>query len=450
MDILDNLIYATMASPMLPVIRQGYPADPRAVSDYIPPFTTSGAEFDPINVGSAYAPVFSYSVAQKMDYCAYEDAAAIETAILRHWYDVNDQVNYDSNGVTPFGTVPVPAIDRYASFELSSNYHLIFAYLIENTRLFQIMERMIERYLTDEEFGIAEDNRAFNWIQNTERLFFKNDTLRSSNIRSLIRPSADATRRNAYWRMFGMDLAFGDINSPSNGQLSYIKAKTSNQQFVPLFEKYLSEIWQSYINANNTSGINTSDPNVVVDLATQLRELLIARRGDVNNAFYANQNLSREEYASVLMASWFMFVIADDSPIVQFLNCQSSTIGERLIKIGNKVGIPAHTKSQALFEMAGAAANVLRIIEQGGVFDEPVRMQRLLRSLVQPTTSITTLPANDDMNFMSDLLTVINNWEKATGHKIKLSDTGYVASVRVQQNGQSAQRAAQPAQPAMN
>jgi hypothetical protein len=450
MDILDNLIYATMASAMQPVVTQGYPANPRVISDYISPFTTG---FKPINVGSTIAPVFSYSVAQKMDYCAYEDAAAVETAILRHWYDVNSQVNYDSNGVTPFGTAP-GANERYASFELSSNYHLIFAYLIENTRLLQIMERMIEKYLTDEELGIAEDSRAFNWIQNTERLFFKNDTLRSSNIRSLIRPSADATRRNAYWRMFGMDLAFGDINSSSNGQLPYIKAKTSNQQFVPLFEKYLSEIWQSYINANNSSGINTSDINVVVDLATQLRELLIARRGDVDNTNYANQNLSREEYASVLMTSWFMFVIADDSPVVQFLNCQSSTIGERLIKIGYKVGIPAHTKSQALFEMAGAAANVLRTIEQGEIFNNPARMSTILRSLVpQVPPPIVPPPATENMNLMSDLLTVINNWEKATGHKIKLSDTGYVASVRVQQNGQSVQRTiqpAQPVQPAMN
>jgi hypothetical protein len=440
MDILDNLLYATVASALQPAPVQGYPANPRIISDYIPAFP-GGALFNPINVGSAAAPVFTYSVAQKMTYCAYDDPASVESAILRHWYDINAQVNYDSNGVRPFGSVPTGM--RYASFEQSSTYHLIFAYLIENTRIFQIFERMIEKYLMDEEFGIAENNLAFNWIQNTERLFFKNDTLRSTNIRSLIRPSADATRRNAYWRMFGMDLAFGDINSPSNGQLAYVKAKTSNQQFVALFEKYLSEIWQSYINANNSSGINTSDINVVVDLATQLRELLIARRGDVANAVYANQNLSREEYASVLMATWFTFIIVDDSPVVQFLNCQSSTVGERLIKIGNKVGIPAHTKSQSLFEMAGAASNILRTIEEGGVFDNPTRMPTLLRSLVPPVPLIAT----PDMNLMSDLLTVINNWEKATGHKIKLTD-GYTAAVRVQSSG--AATAARSTLPAMN
>lgn len=441
MDILDNLVYATLASALQPVTAQGYPAKPRIISDYIAPFA-SGGLFKPLNVGSAAAPVFTYSMAQKMSYCAYEDPASIESAILRHWYDVNAQVNYDSNGVTNFGSF-AGLNDRYASFEHSSTYHLIFAYLIENTRIFQIFERMIEKYVTDEEFGIAENSLSFNWIHNTERLFFKNDTLRSTNIRSLIRPSADATRRNAYWRMFGMDLAFGDINA-SSGQLPYVKAKTSNQQFVLLFEKYLSEIWQSYINANNSSGINTSDINVVVDMATQLRELLIARRGDVTNTVYANQNLSREEFSSVLMATWFTFVIADDSPIVQFLNCQSSTVGERLIKIGNKVGIPAHTKSQSLFEMAGAAANILRTIEQGGVFDNPARMPTLLKSLVPPVPPVAT----DDMNLMSDFLTVINNWEKATGHKIKLSDTGYAASVRVQPS--VAPATARPAQPAMN
>ncbi len=442
MDIIDNLMYASFGSALQPVVAQGIPANPRIISEYIPFFAVPAP---PANVGSAAAPVFTYGTGDKINFCAYEDPGAMESAILRHWYDINAQVNYDSNGLTNFGTALPAGIDRYASFELRSTYHMIFAYLVENTRVLQIFERLIDKYLNDEEFGIADDGRAFNWIQNSERLFFKNDTLRSTNIRSLIRPSSDATRRNAYWRLFGMDLAFGDINSPSSGQLPYVKSKTSNQLFVALFEKYLSEIWQSFINANNTSGINTADINIVVDLAVQLRELLIARRGNVGGTVYANLNLSREEFSSVLMTSWFTFIISFDTPVVQFLNCQSSTIGERLIKIGNKVGIPAHTKCQSLFEMAGAASNVLSVIEQGGVFDNPALMPVLLRSLVPPTP----LVATPNMNFMSDLLTVINHWEKATGHRIKIAEAPNVtAAVRVQSNGTV--KAPQPAMNRMN
>ncbi len=421
MDIIDNLLYATFASPLQPNLAAGYPAANRIISDYISKFDLLE---DPLNVGTPGDPVFSYLLPTKLNFCSYQDPDVIEATILRHWHDINTKVNYDASGTHAQGlSIPI----NYSSFEKSSTYHLIFAYLVENTRILQIFERMIERYLQDEELGIAEDPIAFNWIQNAERLFFKNDTLRSANIRSLIRPNSDATRRNAYWRMFGMDLAFGDINSSVNGQLQYVKAKTSNQQFIALFEKYLSEIWQSYINANNSSGVNTSDINIVVDLATQLRELLIARRGNVGTASYANLNLSREEFSSVLMTSWFTFIISFDSAVVQFLNCQSSTIGERLIKIGNKVGIPAHNKCQSLFEMAGAASYILRTIEEGGVFDSPSTMPDILKSLIPGGTG-----TDKNKNFMSDFLTVINNWEKATGHFLKTAGTNITGSVRVQ------------------
>ena len=433
MDIIDNIVYASFASALQPLTTQSYTAaDPRIRSKFISPFPPNPATFVPDNVGTATEPVFTYQVDEKMIYSANEDPEIIEDAILRHWYDVNARVSYDSSGVKTLGVTLAAGDSRYSKFEKSSTYHLIFAYLVENTRILQIFERMIERYLHDEDFGIADHTLAFNWIQNSERLFFKNDSLRSSNVRSLIRPSADATRRNAYWRMFGMDLAFGDINSTS-GQLPYTKARTSNQQFIPVFEKYLSEIWQSFINANNSSGVNTADINIVIDLATQLRELLVARRGNVGSSSYANLNLSREEFSSVLMTSWFTFIVSDDTPVVQFLKCQSSTIGERLIKIGNKVGIPAHNKCQTLFEMAGAAANILRVIEEGGVFDDPARMPDIFRSLIPPGGT------DEDKNFMSDFLTVINNWEKATGHKIKNTEANIIAKVKVQQNGTKVQ-----------
>jgi len=425
MDIIDNLIYATFNSPLIGPVNIN--------SDYINMLPPPVA---PTNVGLPGDPVFVYNGADKMNYCSFQDPDVVETSIIRHWYDVNSQVNYDAGGVVLPGGAP--SGDRYSTFEQSSTYHLMFAYLTENTRMLQILERLIEKYLYDEEFGIADNPVAFNWIQNTERLFFKNSNQRSANIRSLIRPSADASRRNAYWRMFGMDLAFGDINSDSNSTIPYIKARSSNQQFVPLFEKYLAEIWQAYINARNTSGANSADINILTDLATDLQELLWARRGNIGTNTYSNLNLSREEYSSVLMTSWFMFVIADDSPVVQFLNCQSSTIGERLHKIGVKVGIPAHSKSQSLFEMASAASNILRRVEEGGILDDQGRMTDILTSLdpLNPGT-------DDNVNFMTDLLTIINNWEKATGHKIKNPEANITGTVRVQQNGVKVQ-------PAMN
>ena len=349
-----------------------------------------------------------------MALCSLPDVAVVEKAISRHWFDIRDRVYYTSGGVFSDANA-IANNEIYTSFSEGSTYHLIYAYLIENTRIIQIFEKMLDLYMQDETLGIADDDESFRWIINTEQLFYKIDLPRATNIRSLIRPSNDASRRNAYWRMFGMDLAFGDSTS-GPAQLSYHKAITSNQQFIVLFEKFLTEIWQGYINASNTSGPNTTDTNIIVDLATEIQEMLIARRGlsARSTTVYHDQNLSREEFSSVLICSWLTFVISYDSPMVQFLNCQSSSIGERLLKIGAKVGIKAHSKCQTLFEMAGAASSVLTTIELGGVFDDEVSAQELLRSLLSSGSSDFEIVA-----LMTDLLTLINNWEKATGHRIK-------------------------------
>ena len=424
MDALDNVVFATLQSPLQ--------TGAAITSDYIPGAFGTFLPLDSTPAGIS-TQVFTFSGADKQTYCSYQDYSIIISGILRHWYDINGNgralspaQNFQYVWPSPPGLV--------SDFTNSSTYHLFYSYLLENTRLLQIFERVIEKYVHDEDFGIAPQN-VYQWILNSEKIFFKDSSSRSSNIRSLLRISYDANRRNAYYRMFGVDLAFGDINSQSGGAFTYHKATTANQQFIPLFERYLSEIWQGYINARNTSGPNTSDVNNLVELAIQLQELLAARRGGRPGGglnAYSSTNLSMEEFASVFLATWFTFIISDNTPVVQFLNCQSSTIGERLIKIGAKVGIPAHTKCQALFEMAGPASNILNLLEAGGYLNTNASVQTMLSSL-NPGNAI-----SQDSDYMNYFLLVINNWEKATGHKIKNVEANVTASMRVQQNGNSA------------
>ncbi|WP_276370831.1 hypothetical protein [Chryseolinea sp. H1M3-3] len=408
MDILDNVIFAAY--------NRSLTGNRPIQSDYV---AVPSAPTAVLTNPTSPAPIWTYQVFDKLNFCTVEDPAFIETAIIRHWYDVDAQDIYEFPVASP--------TDQYSSFVDSSTYHLMYAYLLENTRILQIFERVIERYMNDEELGISNGLSTYNWIHNSERLFFKSDTSKVSNLRSLIRPSADASRRNAYQRMFGMDLAFGDAASQSDS-LAYVRSKSSNQQFIVLFERYLSEIWQGYINARNTSGANTSDTNILVEYAQQLQEMMAARRGDTANNTYAHLNLSREEYSSVLMTSWFSFIISYDSPVVNYLSCQSSTIGERLIKIGNKVGIQAHRKCQSLFEMAGSAATILLAIETTGLLDDSAWVGRMLSSLNPPVPT----PLSIEGNFMNAFLTVINNWEKATGHKIKNPEANVMGTVKVQ------------------
>ena len=119
----------------------------------------------PDNVGSALDPVYSYDLNDKMNFCAFRDPDIFEDSVRRHWYDIDHRSNYDSDGIQPFAlAAPNPGQNRYSRFANSSTYHLIYAYLTENTRMLQIFERMIEKYLNDEELGIADDPLAFNWI----------------------------------------------------------------------------------------------------------------------------------------------------------------------------------------------------------------------------------------------------------------------------------------------
>jgi hypothetical protein len=425
MDAIDNIVFATLLSPLQPQVNLG-PTLP-ILSNFIANDQFGGFAPGVVTPSGYFNPVFSFSTDNKQVFCSYSDYSVIETAILRHWYDVNgnglgagaQNFQYNWPGIT----------EPVSDFTFSSNYHLIYSYLVENSRILQIFERVIDKYLHNEELGIAPPD-VYQWFLNSERLFFGEGSTRSTNIRSLLRINYDSNRRNAYYRLFGIDLAFGDISDASGGVFPYEKSKTANQQFIPLFERYLSEVWQAYINARNTSGPNTADINNLVELATQLRELLIARRGiraptGTKNA-YAATNLSLEEFASAMLVSWFTFIICDNTDVVTFLNCQSSSIGERLVKIGEKVGVPAHTKSQALFEMAGAAASVLNLLEAGGYLDASGSVQNMITSL-EPGK----IPSLDSDN-MNYFLLVIHNWEKATGHMIKNPEAKLNGTVKIQ------------------
>ncbi|MCW3463507.1 hypothetical protein [Chitinophaga nivalis] len=392
MDILDNIIYAHLNSKL---------QDNTLIhSDFIPDFSAPAPK--PVNA-TRPVKIYTYSPEDKFKYQAYEDVSSIEKAINLHWYDVNNAKKYK-----------LPGGETVSDFAITTTYHLISPYLIENTKLLLVMEKLIEKYMHDEDLGLAvgmaNGEVVFNWLQNAEKLFFKSDYPRAGNVRSLLRTSADATRRNAYWRMFGMDLAFGD-NNPGTG---YYKAQASNQEFVALFEKYLAEIWQGFQNARNTSGPNTTDVNVICELAIDLNDRLLARRGAaLGTTKYANQNLAREEFAAVLITTWFTLPFTFNSPFVELFNLKSSVIGDRVARAGNKAGIMIHNKSQALFEMAGPAAIVLSAIELGDALTDPTYIQGLLSSLnpgvVRPV----------EAELMNHFLTVINNWEKATSHRIK-------------------------------
>lgn len=401
MDIIDHLIFT--ATNTL-----------RSIAPINSPFLVAP-------IGSTSAPASlsdNYTQLEKENFILCQDTSFIEAAIQKHWFDLTN------------GPVNFPAYGDFFRPSEAPPYHMIYSYLIENTRIVQIMERLIQLYQEDELLGIAgpgvpANQKAFQWIVNTENLFFKDLPNHSyRNIAGHVRPNSESNRRNAYFRLFGMGLAFGDSqNSKSSSQL-FNKAQASNVQFVPLFEQFLIEIWQAYINARNSSGANSTDYQRLIDLTKKLRQMLMARRGVGANGFinlgdYRFMNLSKEEYSSFVMMSWFFYIISyNTSPLVLFLGCQANTAAERLQKIGKKVNIEAHTQSQGLIDMAGPMHTILRMIETGTFeIEQPNVWVRLTIESQSPNPSPSTTP--QQRAALIDLLTIINNWEKTTGHKIK-------------------------------
>ena len=451
MDLINNLLYASRNITYSPEFNAPSPStggrsfgilEPDFVE--LPKILSSGLQ--PVNRGYYY----SYNINEIEEFCAVDDADFIEKAIQKHWGDVVDgrsyrdvfppvnppPVNDPAIYYTRFREVP-PAGKTYSEGKLLPPYHLVYAYLVENTRAAQIFEKLLYLYMHDEKLNKAttaqnpQNKLAFQWMVNTENLFFKhlpNTSYR--NIKSDFRQSPDSTRRNAYYRMFGMDLAFGD--AVSNSPVNYFKADFNNQPFIVLFEKFLTEVWQAYVNAKNTSGANTTDMFIIVDTAQKIQEMLMARRTtETNFNNYKYFNLSKEEFASVVMMSWLYEVVSYDSPVVSFLRCNGNTPGERLINIGNKVGLTAHSKSEGLLDIAPPMNTLLRRIEFGDYNQEnSSEVEEIILSHKN------NLPDQDPRRqALNDLLLIINNWEKATGHKIKNPESQVSGTVKVQQNG---------------
>lgn len=419
MDLINNLVFTSLhnVGGFAALSQNYYLADPLLL-----PGTA------PVNRGTFYS--YNTPIIEAM--ASADDPEYIENAVQKHWADMVMGRNYIDGG----GNVVTNFVDPVLPNNLIPPYHMVYAYLVENTRIAQIFERLIYLFMHDEKLKkvtpIAAGNAnrtVFQWIMNTENLFFKNLANNSyRNIVSQVRVSADATRRNAYYRMLGMDLAFGDITS--NTTVNFFKAEANNQPFIVLFEKFLTEIWQAYTNARNAVGPNTTDMFVIIDTAQKLQEMLMSRRTTettFNN--YRYFNLSKEEYASVVMMAWLYEVVSYDSPIVQFLRCNGNTPGERLINIGNKVELPAHSKSEGLLDIAPPMNTLLRRIELGD-YNNEITVTTIIRSQVN------NLPVNNPNRMaLNDLLAIINNWEKATGHRIKNPEANFNGKITLPSNG---------------
>src|SRR5687767_127875 len=124
--------------------------------------------------------------------------------------------------------------------------HLIYAYMIENTRIYEIFRRVVFEFRHGEKFGAARPE-TLHWLRNTEELFYRDGpSFFSTALHSAVRVDGEATRRGAYHRLLGMDLNHG---TAENKPYSFVRADLSNKEFVNTFEELLREVWIGIINA---------------------------------------------------------------------------------------------------------------------------------------------------------------------------------------------------------
>src|SRR4029434_6575960 len=87
--------------------------------------------------------------------------------------------------------------------------HLIYAYMISNTRIRPIFRRVVHELVHGEKFGPPSEFTPL-LLRNTEELFFRDPPPFSiTTLTSEIRRDIETMERQAYYRMFGMDLNHG-------------------------------------------------------------------------------------------------------------------------------------------------------------------------------------------------------------------------------------------------
>jgi hypothetical protein len=273
--------------------------------------------------------------------------------------------------------------------------HLIYAYMIANTRIRPIFRRVVDELLHGEKFGAPREDTQL-WLRNTEEVFFRDPPPFSiTTLTSYVRPDLESTEREAYYRMFGMDLNHGkDDNSP----YSYPKAPVANKEFVTTFEELLRETWIGFINRTTTSGPNPTDDAKLEDLARMLNSQLIDRR--------RFGIISREEFFLVAMMSWFHLTVENNSlPIIRDLRAEGSTPEQVLFKLAQMVGLPANGLADHYFQIADSISAVLIAIETGAL-----QTPGAARAFYDPTVP----------NQLSDAMNkIITHWSAITGHDVK-------------------------------
>jgi hypothetical protein len=278
--------------------------------------------------------------------------------------------------------------------------HLIYAYMIENTRVYEIFQRVVAEFVHGEKLGAPTDDSQ-KWLRNTEELFFKDGApFFIGSIQSHVRPDLRANRRNPYQRMFAMELNHGTNDGKP---YPYVRADAANTEFVATFEEFLREVWVGMTYVTASAAANPTDPAKIATLASKLKNMLMSRR--------QSGNLAREEFSAVVAMSWFHLTLEfknnnEQAPIIQALRADANGTEQRLFKVAERVGLPAHGLSKHFFDIADPISRLLIQIEFGD-YDSAEAVPALYT------------PAPGGNTPEAALRAIITHWTAITGRDVK-------------------------------
>jgi hypothetical protein len=106
--------------------------------------------------------------------------------------------------------------------------------------------------------------------------------------------------------------------------------------------------------------------------------------------------------------AWLHLTVSFDSPVVVALEAEANSPEERLLKIGQRVGLPAHSRSGAYFRLAENTSLILRGIELAQ-FNSAGGAQTLYMPPPPP-------PAPPISSIMQE---IIRDWSIVTGRDMK-------------------------------
>ncbi len=326
------------------------------------------------------------------------------------WIAANPLAAYQMPAMPPNLLAPLPWQLQTAQ---TSRPHLIEAFCMENTRIVEIFQRVVALFTQGEQLAAPPDRRqppapppnlaAFvpgtvieiaPWLRTTEMIFFGDQApWWSFGVTSALRPDPHLVRQNAYIRMFGANVLNPIQNDPN---VKALPPAASNREFWPMLERLLAEVWRGIIHARNTSGRNDTDNAAMARYCLTLNDMLGVRR--------LGGNLQREEFMAGCLLNWLHVAIIDNTPIVKALKAEADSPADRLIKLGERVGVPAHSRTVSYIQLACLLGGLLDEIE-AGLYNTPLTV-----------TNLFTLPQQQER--MSEIITLYTN---ATGRDLKAS-----------------------------